>query len=114
MWRFVRTDIWMPLYIGDYLGDTIDLTNAEHGAYLRSIMMYWRKGESLTIKELKAVCGKEIDRVSRFFVMDEGRWHHKRVDEELKLACDRKKVAEARSKKGVDARRRLGMLPKEK
>lgn len=48
-----KTPVWMPLYIGDYLGDTIGLSNSEHGAYLLSMMAYWRKGESLTPPELK-------------------------------------------------------------
>jgi uncharacterized protein YdaU (DUF1376 family) len=101
----------MPLYIGDYLADTIDLTNAEHGAYLKSLMMYWRKGESLTPNELRAVCGKEIDRVSRFFIMDDGRWHHKRVDEELDLAHKRKLSLAEKALKSVLARRKSGLLP---
>lgn len=108
----MKTDIWMPLYIGDYLADTMDLTNAEHGAYLRSLMMYWRKGESLTPKELRIICGKEVDRISRFYIMDCGRWHHKRVDIELEAAHKRKAAAEEKAKKSIEARRKLGLLPK--
>lgn len=101
----------MPLYIGDYLADTIGMTNREHGAYLLSLMAYWKKGESLTPKELKDICGQDVDRVCRFFVMDDRRWHHKRVDIELAASRERMEKAQAKSMKMVAARRKLGQLP---
>lgn len=102
--------IWMPLYIGDYMADTIGLTKSEHGSYLLSMMAYWKKGESLTSKELNAVCGRDVDRVSQFYIWCESRWHHKRIDAELRKANDKMNAAQAKARKMVEGRRKLGQL----
>ena len=79
---------WMPLYVGDYLGDTGHLTTAQHGAYLLLMMHYWRKGElpdddrqlsKITKLPLKTWCDYRPT-LQDFF--HEG-WKHKRIDAEL-------------------------------
>jgi len=79
---------WMPLYVGDYLGDTGHLTTAQHGAYLLLMMHYWRKGElpdddrqlsKITKLPLKTWCEYRAT-LQDFF---HSGWRHKRIDAEL-------------------------------
>jgi uncharacterized protein YdaU (DUF1376 family) len=79
---------WMPLYVGDYLGDTGHLTTTQHGAYLLLMMHYWRKGElpdddrqlsKIAKLPLRTWC--EYRATLQDFFYDG--WKHKRIDAEL-------------------------------
>lgn len=39
-----KTDIWFPLYVNDYLGDTASLSTVEHGIYLLLLIECFKKG----------------------------------------------------------------------
>lgn len=88
-----RADTWMPLYIGDYLADTMHLSGAEHGAYLLLIMHYWRNGPLPNDQRLLAsiarterkVWDKEVGPVVRRFfeLRNNTTLHHKRIDQEI-------------------------------
>jgi uncharacterized protein YdaU (DUF1376 family) len=97
----------MPLYVGDYLGDTGHLTTAQHGAYLLLMMHYWRKGElpdddrqlsKITKLPFKTWC--EYRPTLQDFFYDG--WKHKRIDAELeKMMRVSLKRAEAGQKGGI-------------
>lgn len=107
-----KQDIWMPLFIGDYLRDTTRLTTEKHGAYLLLIMDYWINGAppdddeilaSITKMQLPAWRKTRPSLVQLFNVVD-GVWHHKRIDEELLKASENAERYATRAKKAADKR----------
>lgn len=99
----------MPLYVGDYLGDTGHLTTSQHGAYLLLMMHYWRKGglpdedEQLSaITKLPLNIWKTYRGTIQAFFYDG--WCHKRIDAELAtMEVRHRKRAAAGSKGGTQA-----------
>lgn len=96
-----NTDHWMPLYIGDYMAATMQLTTLEHGAYLLLLMYYWQSGplpdddHSLAaIAKMEPRAWKKIAlRIRKFFTSIDGALHQKRADKE------RSRVSEVSSKR---------------
>lgn len=107
-----KADIWMPLYIGDYLADTTRLTTEQHGAYLLLIMDYWRNGAPpdddvvlANICRANPATWKRIrPAVIGFFQVREAKWHHSRIDREIAEAAASKAKAEAKAAKAAEAR----------
>lgn len=108
-----KTDKFMPLYVSDYLADTMHLSTAEHGAYLLLIMHYWRTGDGLTVDDA------QLARISRctsknwqkmkpailsFFVLIDGKYRHKRIDRQLSIAIERYQLQIDRGKSGAAKR----------
>jgi len=90
-----KPDTWMPLYVADYLADTLHLTRDEHGAYFLLMMAYWRNGGPLLDddKRLAAIVKaspkewKDIrPALEEFFTVSDGAWSHKRIDAEIERA----------------------------
>lgn len=113
-----KADIWMPLYIGDYLADTADLSTEQHGTYLLLLMHEWRGGPF--IEDLDALCRvcrlsasstaqallKQV--LSRFFTrQDDGlevRWFQGRLETERVKWSEKKRVYTERASKGGKAK----------
>jgi uncharacterized phage protein (TIGR02220 family) len=107
-----KADIWMPLYIGDYLADTTRLTTEQHGAYLLLIMDYWRNGSppdddsilANITKSTLAAWKKIRPAVVGFFEIVAGRWVHSRIEKEIAEAQAGKLKAQAKAQKAAEAR----------
>lgn len=87
-----KTDAWMPLYVGDYLADTMHLTTRQHGAYILLLLHAWVSGGLLPFQDdkLRAICRmqpkewkEDRDDIRAFFVETGTGLRHKRVDIEL-------------------------------
>lgn len=96
---------WMPLYVADYLADTMHLNAAQSGAYLHLIMHYWQHGE-LPDDDYK------LSRIARMRIEDWRRnrptvesffqagWRHARIDSEINRSAEisNKRKAAAKQK----------------
>src|ERR1700758_3389607 len=98
---------WMPLYIGDFLADTMHLGATETGIYIRLLMHCWQH-ESIPLDDYKlariAGCDSRLwhkyrETVLQFFdPVDASTAQHKRVSTELhryaEISNKRKAAAE--------------------
>lgn len=103
----------MPVFLGDYLRDTGDLSAEEHGAYLLLLMRLWAARGHLSsdpsrLARLACVDPSRWDAVwsviGRFFDVFEGRLSQKRLLAELQRAQSMRAAATDRAKAGADAR----------
>jgi len=97
---------WMPLYVADYLADTMHLSAEEHGAYLLLIMHAWLNNGELPVDDERLRRITKMDakswkvswsEVSRFFYKDGDFYRHKRIEKELQRADD---IIDKRSQAG--------------
>ena len=107
------TKAWMPLWIGDYLADTMHLDAEAHGAYLLLIMHYWRSGQPLPncavqLTHIARLSGRGsasvLSTVLAFFEVDGETYRHRRIDEELNKSANLKEAQRQRTEAARAAR----------
>lgn len=107
-----KVDIFMPIYIGDYLKDTVFLSTEEHGAYLLMLFACWQHGSiPNNDRVIRRITGLEADAwekskpiLLRFFKIKGDHLYHSRVERELVSAKEKKASFSERGKKGNEAR----------
>ena len=107
-----KVDIWMPLYIADYLSATSRLTTEQHGAYLLLMMDYWKNGAPPDNDQILAQITKlspiawtnARTMLQPFFEVSDGIWIQRRIESEMVKANHNKQVNSKRGKAGAEAR----------
>jgi uncharacterized protein YdaU (DUF1376 family) len=80
----------MPVYIGDYLADTMHLTTEQHGAYLLLIFHLWRRGslpdDNIVLAKIAGLDASSWRNtrpvLAEFFKIQDKQWRHGRVERE--------------------------------
>jgi uncharacterized protein YdaU (DUF1376 family) len=108
-----RVDVFMQLYVGDYLADTTDLTTEEHGAYLLLLMALWKNEGRLPcdpprLARITKLTPRRWEAVwtviGRFFDFAEGHFFQGRLLREIENAKARKRRASDSGRKAAVTR----------
>ncbi len=101
-------NIWMPLYIGDFLRDTAGMDAEMIGAVVLLYLRIWSKAGPLSDsnEKLARICQMPTDRfaeireeISFLFDVQDGDWtHHDLLTERTKWAEARRRKSEANRK----------------
>jgi uncharacterized protein YdaU (DUF1376 family) len=108
-----KADIWMPLYIGDYLSDTAHLSAEESGAYLHLLMHSWKTGAlPSNLEILRRIAKVETDAWSNawstlqafFKQCPDGSWMQDRLEKERLSWQTKKEKSSEKAAKAAKAR----------
>jgi len=103
---------YFPFYVGDYLRDTARLSTEAHGAYVLIMLDYWTRGAPPDDDDVLATITKSSTArwkklrplLVPFFIIEDGKWQHSRIERELVEAENKHKKASEAGKAGAIAR----------
>ena len=108
-----KTDIWMPVFIGDYAAETLHLNAAQHGGYLLLLMASWKAGGALPDDDARLAATARMTAeewrqnrgiLAEFFTVADGTWRHEDLNERLERAADNKQKRSESGSKGAAKR----------
>ena len=110
-----KIDIWIPIYIGDFLADTAHLDATASGAYLLLLFHCWRKGAILnnlnTVITIGKLHGENAPSIAQalleeFFEYSASTetWTNPRLERERMKWRGKRKGATTKAKKAARAR----------
>lgn len=98
---------WFPLYVNDYMGDTMRFTTEEHGAYILILIDYWAQqrpppDDDRVLRQIAKVSRHKWMKISPIlrskFCIENGVWKHRRIEEEMEKAKSYSKIQAERRK----------------
>lgn len=108
-----KTDIWMALYVGDFLKSTLALNTRQVGAYMLLRMEYWQRQGSLPDddEELAVITRmtlkdwlKDRPKLTRYFEIKNGQWILHDLEFELVRAKKNRDLAVEKGRRGAESR----------
>jgi uncharacterized protein YdaU (DUF1376 family) len=102
----------MPVFIGDYLADTMHLSTEQHGAYLLLLFHLWRRGtlpdDDGALAQITGLSRNAWSQarpvLAEFFQIHDGLWRHGRVERE-RIRVTAKQLSNSKQAKLAAARR---------
>jgi uncharacterized protein YdaU (DUF1376 family) len=102
----------MPVFIGDYLADTMHLSTEQHGAYLLLLFHLWRRGtlpdDDGALAQITGLSRNTWSQarpvLAEFFQIQDGLWRHGRVERE-RIRVTAKQLSNSKQAKAAAARR---------
>jgi uncharacterized protein YdaU (DUF1376 family) len=96
----------MPVYIGDYLADTMHLSTEQHGAYLLLLFHLWRRGilhdDDVVLAQITGLdtgaWSNSRAVLAEFFEIHNGLWHHGHVEQERSRAAAKQQSSSNKAK----------------
>ena len=102
----------MPVFIGDYLADTMHLSTEQHGAYLLLLFHLWRRGnlpdDDGALAQITGLSRNAWNQtrpvLAEFFQIHDGLWRHGRVERE-RIRVAAKQLSKSKQAKSAAALR---------